>query len=158
MGIESGTSPIEGREFWISRIEKQAQLEEQPLSDIERRYINCSTLSDRQKVKALQAEFRKDHNDEEFIDRITGLIDRAYRNECARDSRVRARYKRELDALNTTDFYLWVYATLAMSHHFEPANTFSSRLLSAFMISAGVALILGVLFVIWHFIAPLLRH
>jgi hypothetical protein len=106
------------KEFLISKVVHQAELEHVPLSEVERKMLYFTevhpTLPD---IYEVNAEFERRYDADEYEAKVVGLL----KNARARDSRDSQALKRQwgdaLNALKGEDHYILVMTDLAFGAH-----------------------------------------
>jgi hypothetical protein len=101
--------PVAAKEFLISKVVQQAQIDGVPLTEIERKMLYFTevhpSLPD---IYAVNAEFDRDYNSESYEARIAKLLSAARTRDSQQSSDREPEWKDALDALKKEDHYILV--------------------------------------------------
>ena len=100
---------VAAKEFLITRVVEQAQLEHKPLSEIERKMLYFTevhpSLPD---IYEVNAEFERTCNADEYERRVTGLLKRTRARDEEQSDLQGQQWRDAIDALRSEDHYLLV--------------------------------------------------
>jgi len=143
------SSQSEAKQFLVELIAKQAQLEGESLSDVERRLLLFSV--DEPESGQGIPEDRLLDDDTEFEERIVGLFNSAVRNA---DEEQQKRIVEAINELKKGDHYITVMTDIANTGPFLTSSTRVRDLLLYVAIGAGV-LALSVVYALYKRVADL---
>jgi hypothetical protein len=108
-------TPDEARQFFISRINTEAERQGISLSQNERTMLNWSEVepgcvADPQVAKALAHEI----SDEAYEAKVSRVLEAAYEREVATDSAAKDAYRKAYSVLKRGDYYLMVMVEQAL--------------------------------------------
>ena len=114
-------TPLEARKFFENRIVKQADDEHIPLSADERLMLSWSesepdSIADPALVDRLAIEI----SDEDYEDKIAGLLERSYAADLARGSNAKRMWIEAFRALNRADYYIGIVVDRALGRRLTP--------------------------------------
>jgi len=127
------SSQSEAKQFLAELIAKQAQLEGESLSDVERRLLRFSG-DEPESAEGIPEERLLD-DDTEFEERIVGLFNSAFRNA---DEEQQKRIEEAINELKKGDHYITVMTDIANTGPFLTSSTRVRDLLLYVAIGAGV--------------------
>lgn len=127
------SSQSEAKQFLVELIAKQAQLEGESLSDVERRLLLFS-VDEPESAEGIPEERLLD-DDTEFEERIVGLFNSAFRNA---DEEQQKRIVEAINELKKGDHYITVMTDIANTRPFLTSSTRVRDLLLYVAIGAGV--------------------
>ena len=127
------SSQSEAKQFLAELIAKQAQLEGESLSDVERRLLLFS-VDEPESAEGIPEERLLD-DDTEFEERIVGLFNSAFRNA---DEEQQKRIVEAINELKKGDHYITVMTDIANTRPFLTSSTRVRDLLLYVAIGAGV--------------------
>lgn len=127
------SSQSEAKQFLVELIAKQAQLEGESLSDVERRLLLFS-VDEPESAEGIPEERLLD-DDTEFEERIVGLFNSAVRNA---DEEQQKRIVEAINELKKGDHYITVMTDIANTGPFLTSSTRVRDLLLYVAIGAGV--------------------
>jgi hypothetical protein len=107
------TDANQAKEFFISRIAAQADTESTPLEEIERKMLKWTEVHPipgiaPEELETIATEFSHQFDDEEWEEKIRGLIQRAYANDLRGGEVSKEAYKAAYDAMGKEDHYILV--------------------------------------------------
>lgn len=137
------SSQSEAKQFLAELIAKQAQLEGESLSDVERRLLLFS-VDEPESAEGIPEERLLD-DDTEFEERIVGLFNSAFRNA---DEEQQKRIVEAINELKKGDHYITVMTDIANTGPFLTSSTRVRDLLLYVAIGAG-ALALSVVYALY---------
>jgi hypothetical protein len=111
----------QAKRFFVERIVARAAAEGHPLSDAERRMLSFSEsdpdfIVDQHLVEQLAAEI----SDDEYENKVAGLIERAFEEDTGRDRRAVDVYGEAYNVLNRGDHYLLIMLSGALGRRLRP--------------------------------------
>jgi hypothetical protein len=114
-------TPLEARKFFENKIVEQAGDERMPLSADERLMLSWSesepdSIADPALVNRLAVEI----SDEDYEDKIAGLLERSYAADLAHDSSAKKMWIDAFRALNRADYYIGIIADRALGRRLTP--------------------------------------
>ena len=127
------SSQSEAKQFLAELMAKQAQLEGESLSDVERRLLLFS-VDEPESAEGIPEERLLD-DDTEFEERIVGLFNSAFRNA---DEEQQKRIVEAINELKKGDHYITVMTDIANTRPFLTSSTRVRDLLLYVAIGAGV--------------------
>jgi hypothetical protein len=98
---------LEAKNFLVDRIKQQAQLEGTPLSDLEVRMLYFTENEEpTEDPIALNAEFEEQYDTNQFEQKISKLMRRAYKAACAEGDSTKKQWNASMRRLSQGDHYL----------------------------------------------------
>jgi hypothetical protein len=103
----------EAKRFFVERVVKRARDEGVPLSDAERRMLSWSEsdpefTADPQNVVQLAEQLASEMSDEQYEEKIAGLLDRRFAEEVAADPGAKDAWQQALSVLGQGDHYIGI--------------------------------------------------
>lgn len=150
-GMQHFSTGREAKEYLINRIVAQARHDSVPLTDVERKMLYFSetawTLPD---IMDVNAEFEKSYDNDEYEEKIAGLVSRIRKSNEDRDT-----WEEAVDRLREEDHYLLVM--IDSCHRHSSARPRGDILRLIFTALVVVVVFLGLMFVLDAFVTnPLL--
>ena len=112
--MQAFSSGREAKEFLISRIVEEAQQENLPLSEVERKMLYFSetawTIPD---IMTVNEDFDRQYDQEEYEQKITELIRKAHKRACKASREDYDSWRAAIHRLNKEDHYISVMIALA---------------------------------------------
>jgi hypothetical protein len=111
----------EAKRFFVERILAQARAEDLRLSQVEQQMLRWSESDpDFKPDPALVDQLAAELSDHEYEDKITGLLERSYRQDVAASDGARGTYRQAYAVLEQRDHYLLVMIKRALAHRLRP--------------------------------------
>lgn len=116
----------QAKRFFVERIVAQAAFEQLSLCDAERRMLSWSESDPEYKVDvSLPAQLQAEVSDEDYEAKISGLVQRAYERDVARDGGASRQYKGAYSVLKRGDHYLLIMIERGLQRYLRPWWKFS---------------------------------
>ena len=111
----------QAKRFFVDKIISQAAFENSPLSSAEQRMLSWSESDPEFRPDiSLPDQLAAEISDQDYEAKITGLIQRSYRRDIARDANAAQQYKEAYAVLNRGDHYVLIMIDRALKRHFRP--------------------------------------
>lgn len=133
-----------GKQFLISRVIEQAELEHIPLSDIEKKMLQFTeTQPSLPDIYEVNAAFERDYNSDEYEAKVARLLKSARDRDGKQSAAGEQEWKDALDSLREEDHYILVMAGQAFGFNTALGGTYRrAKLLIYVAVGIGIALIL----------------
>jgi len=134
---------VAAKQFLISRVIAEAELERAPLSDVEKKMLHFTevhpSLPD---IYDVYAEFERDYNSDEYEKKVAGLLKNARDNDRKQSADAEQPWKDALNALRAEDHYILVMTGQAFGFGSESRGSRFRDFLIYISIGVGVVLLL----------------
>jgi hypothetical protein len=134
---------VAAKQFLISRVTAEAELERVPLSDVETKMLHFTevhpSLPD---IYDVYAEFERDYNSDEYEKKVAGLLKNAHDNDRKQSAGAEQPWKDALNALRAEDHYILVMTGQAFGFGSESRGSRFRDFLIYISIGVGVVLLL----------------
>jgi hypothetical protein len=134
---------VAAKQFLISRVIAEAELERVPLSDVEKKMLHFTevhpSLPD---IYDVYAEFERDYNSDEYEKKVAGLLKNARDNDRKPSADAEQQWKDALNALRAEDHYILVMTGQAFGFGSESRGSRFRDFLLYISIGVGVVLLL----------------
>jgi hypothetical protein len=134
---------VAAKQFLISRVTAEAELERVPLSDVETKMLHFTevhpSLPD---IYDVYAEFERDYNSDEYEKKVAGLLKNARDNDRKPSADAEQQWKDALNALRAEDHYILVMTGQAFGFGSESRGSRFRDFLLYISIGVGVVLLL----------------
>ena len=134
---------VAAKQFLISRVTAEAELERVPLSDVEKKMLHFTevhpSLPD---IYDVYAEFERDYNSDEYEKKVAGLLKNARDNDRKQSAGAEQPWKDALNALRAEDHYILVMTGQAFGFGSESRGSRFRDFLIYISIGVGVVLLL----------------
>ena len=132
------------KQFLISRVLDQAEVEHVPLSEVERKMLSFSevhpSLPD---IREINAEFERSYDSNEYEAKVAGLVKAARRRDGQRSVPQEQQWRDALHALKNEDHYILVMAAAAFGADAARGNNHQTPKYVIYVaLAIGVALVL----------------
>ena len=129
-------------EFLAKKVEEQAELDEVPLSAVERKMMRWSEVEPGAiKDVSVSEEFNRDYEEEEYEHKISQLLAHAYRRGKKLGSAESQLWEDAKQALKGHDYYLLVMAEDAFGEVFSPARQRTVTLIRVIVVATVILII-----------------
>jgi len=134
---------IAAKEFLISKVVEQAELEHVPFSEVEKKMLYFTevhpTLPD---IYEVNAEFERDYDTDQYERKVAGLLRGARDRDRAQSAMEGQQWGDAIDALKNEDHYILVMVHQAFGHSAAPSEHRLRDFLIYIAIAIGVVIVL----------------